>query len=98
MLRVKIFSSGVQGGEIKGLQDAINGWLESAHPAIRQVIQSSVAEHLVVTFLYEDSRRDAQAHATSAAVPEVFEHSLNGSDLDPADDEPAILPEAELPY
>ncbi|HEX6544035.1 MAG TPA: hypothetical protein VF040_19935 [Ktedonobacterales bacterium] len=98
MLRVKMFSTGMYGGEIKGLQDAINGWLESAHPAIRQVTQSSSAEHIVVTFLYDEGFFDTSPRTASAEVPEAFEQSLKGAHLDPVDDEPGLLPNAELPY
>ena len=98
MLRLRIFSSAAYGGDIVRLEDAINDWLDSAHPAIRQMAQSSLAEHVVVTFLFEGGHRDARMRATSAVVPEAFERVMNDLELDPAEEEPTLLPNAELPY
>ncbi|MGE5335233.1 MAG: hypothetical protein ACM3N4_11075 [Nitrososphaerota archaeon] len=98
MLRVKVFSSAVSGGDSSPLEDGINRWLESVRPVVRQVTQSSVADQVIVLFLYEERHGDAQVRARSAEVPEAFGRSLNESELDPADDEPTELPEAELPY
>ena len=98
MLRVKVFSGAMHGEDNQRLEDHINGWLADARPAIRQMTQSSIAERVVVTFLYEESHRDAQMRVTSAVVPEAFAHSLNDAELDPADDQPGLLPEVELPY
>lgn len=98
MLRVKIFSSAMHGEDNQRLEDHINGWLADERPAIRQMTQSSYAEHVTVTFLYDDDHRDTQVRMASAVVPKAFEHSLNDAELDPADDQPDLLPEAELPY
>jgi hypothetical protein len=98
MLRVKVFSSATYEGNFSQLEGDINRWLESAQPVIRQMTQSNVADHVMVTFLFEEGYRDTKMHAGSAEVPEAFERSLNDSELDPVDDEPTVLPEAELPY
>lgn len=99
MLRLKIFSSAAYSGDIGKLEEAINTWLASAGPVIRQVAQSSAAkEALVVTFLYEDGQLETSTRKASAAVPEAFERSLNEEELDPTDEEPTLLPDAELPY
>lgn len=98
MLRLKIFTTTACGGDINQLEDAINRWLDTFQPAIRQMTQSSSEEYVVVTFLYDSGQRDVQTRITSAVVPEAFERGLNGSELDLADDEPTLLPDAELPY
>ena len=99
MLRLKIFSSAAYSGDIAKLEEAINAWLASARPMIRQVAQSSTSEEaLVVTFLYDDGQLDTTTRKASAAVPEVFERGLNEEELDLADEEPTVLPDAELPY
>jgi hypothetical protein len=99
MLRLRIFSSAAYGGDIGKLEEAINAWLASARPIIRQVAQSSTAaEALVVTFLYDDGQLETNTRATSAAVPEAFERGFNDEELDLADEEPTLLPDAELPY
>ncbi len=93
MLRVKIFSNGTRFNEVSVLEEAIDHWLESEQPAIRQVIQSSSAGQVVLTFLYDDARRDS-----GAATPGDFEQSSSTAEYDPTDDEPDVLPDAELPY
>jgi hypothetical protein len=98
MLRLKIFSTATYGGDIGKLEEEINGWLESAQPAIRQMLQSGGVEHTVISFLYETGEHGMQTHVASAVVPEAIERSLDGTDLDPVEDEPTLLPDAELPY
>ncbi|HEY7341148.1 MAG TPA: hypothetical protein VH591_09725 [Ktedonobacterales bacterium] len=101
MLRVKIFSGDTRINPINSinvLERAIDHWLESEQPAIRQVIQSSSAGQVVLTFLYDDVNRDPQAHDSSAARHEAFEQSSDSAEVDVTDDEPDILPDAELPY
>lgn len=99
MLRLKIFSSAAYSGDIGKLEEAINAWLAGARPIIRQVVQSSTAEEaLVVTFLYDDGQLETNTRKASAAVPEAFERGLNEEELDLADEELTLLPDAELPY
>ena len=98
MLRVKLFSGAMHGEDTQRLEDHINGWLADARPVIRQMTQSSIAEYVMVTFLYEDGHRDAQMRMTGAVVPEAFAHDLHDADLDLADDQPGLLPAVDLPY
>lgn len=101
MFQVKMFSSVTHGGDIASLERAINSWLDASMPAIRQITQSSDAGHIVVTFLYEKRRGEDQAHLTTADVtdvPDAFERDLDDTNLDPVEDEPPTLPDAELPY
>lgn len=98
MLRVKVFSSATHAPDCHILEQVINAWVDADRPLIRQMAQSATAERVVITFLYESGQNDAPSRAASAAVPEAFERSLDDAELDPADDEPALLPDAELPY
>lgn len=98
MLRVKIFASDTRINEIRVLEMAIDHWLESEQPAIRQVIQSSSAGQVVLTFLYDDMNRDQQAHDSGTARRETVGQSSDGDADEATDDEPDILPDAELPY
>lgn len=98
MFRVKLFSSAAHSGDIASLEREINGWLEASEPAIRQVAQSSDAGQVVITFLYEKRRGEDQAHLVAADVPDAFERDLDDTNLDPVEEEPPTLPEAELPY
>jgi hypothetical protein len=104
MLRVKIFSSATHGANLDEFEREINDWLDATHPAIRQMTQSThfsqtaAGGGVVVTFLYEKQRGEDQAHLAAADIPEAFERDLDGAELDPTEDEPTVLPEAELPY
>jgi len=94
--RFKVFSSASCGDDIGKLERMINDWLESAHPAIRHVAQSSLGTHLVVSFVFDDAGAHVAVAERAVAVPEVFEQDLRDAELDPM--EIVILPEAELPY
>lgn len=98
MLRVKIFSSDTRFNEISVLETEIDHWLQSEQPTIRQVIQSSSAGQVVLTFLYDDAHLDASAHDSSFASHEAFEQGSDRDADDANDDEPDSLPDAELPY
>lgn len=93
MVRVKIFSNGTRFNEVSVLEETIDHWLESEQPVIRQVIQSSSAGQVVLTFLYDDAHRDS-----GAVTPEAVEQGSSSAEFDPVDDEPDVLPDAELPY
>jgi len=98
MLRVKIFSGVTQSGSSAHLEREINDWLEAERPMIRQMAQSGLGYQFALTFLYEIRGGEDQAHLAKAHVPEAFERDMEDSELDPVEDEPTTLPEAELPY
>lgn len=98
MLRMKIFSSGTQRGEVGVLESEIDGWLQSERPAIRRVMQSSSPGVIVLSFLYDDGRHDAQESMAGAVMSEAFAHGSDDNEFDALEDEPDALPEAELPY
>ncbi|HEY1391184.1 MAG TPA: hypothetical protein VGF38_21790 [Ktedonobacterales bacterium] len=93
MLRVKIFASSTQTNETSVLEGDIDHWLKSEQPVIRQMIQSSSAGQVVLTFLYDDSHRDV-----NATMYEAYDQDSDSAEVDSPDDEPDMLPEAELPY
>jgi hypothetical protein len=57
------------------------------------MIQSSSAGQVVLTFLYDDSHRDV-----NATMYEAYDQDSDSAEVDSPDDEPDMLPEAELPY
>ena len=93
MLRVKMFSGDTQFDQVKVLEQEIDHWLENEQPTIRQVIQSSSAGQVVLTFLYDDSHRDV-----STVPHEAYNLESDSVEADSTDDEPEIISEAELPY
>lgn len=96
MLRFKSFSSQQCDGDITRLERLVNDWLESATPQIQHMAQSSLGEHLVVSFVYGDLHGHVTVAAHEVAIPEVFEQDMQDSELDPAEIPP--LPDVELPY
>lgn len=98
MLRVKIFASGTQTNEINVLEQEIDHWLKNEQPAIRQMAQSCSAGQVVLTYLYDDTHRDPQARSASATTHESFDQGSTDAEFDSTDDEPDMLPDAELPY
>lgn len=95
MQRFKTFSSQSCGDDVARLERMINDWLESAKPRIAHMAQSALGTHLVVSFVYEDPHAHVAVAERETAVPQVFEHDLQDTDLDPAD---TLLPDVELPY
>lgn len=99
MLRYKAFDSAACDDNVPRFERMVNDWLESEKPRILHVVQSSFGAHVVVSVVYEAGVDHAHARVeVAAAVPEVFENSMNGADLDPNEVELPMLPEAELPY
>ncbi len=98
MLRYKAFSSAPFADDLAALEQAINAWLAADQPHIYLTSQSAFGAHLVVSFLYDTSDGASAKVATATAVPEVFERTLDGTELDPEEPEATLLPEAELPY
>ena len=98
MLRVKIFASNGQVGDVSRLEDAIDRWIESEQPTIRRVIQSSSPGLVVLTFLFDDAHREPRSHPASDMLSEALEREADDIELDSSDERHDILPEAELPY
>jgi hypothetical protein len=96
MLRFKSFSSEACHDDVAKLERMVNDWLATAQPHIQHMAQSAFREHLVVSFVYDDSHHRVATASHAVAIPEVFEEELQDAELDPAEVMP--LPEVELPY
>jgi hypothetical protein len=98
MFRYKGFDSAQVGGNLARLEALVNDWMQAEHPRIRLLAQTPRGDQIFLSFVYEDGS-DVEHHLTRAAtVPEVFETTLDDSDLEPDELEDPRLPEAELPY
>ncbi len=98
MFRYKGFDSAAFGDDLQRLETCVNEWMERQRPRIRLMTQSPRGNHLVLSFVYENSADSEQRLSQRGTAAEVFERSLDDTDLDPENiDEPG-LPEAELPY
>jgi hypothetical protein len=102
MTKLKMFSSERWDDDVQRLEAAVNEWMERERPVILDVVQSPLGAHVLISFLFEHEResdKQDERHASAVAeVPEIFERTLEGSELDPADPRDVPLPEAELPY
>ena len=62
---------------MSALEAIINAWMESEHPRIRHVCQSIRGEHILLSFVYEDTRELEQRVSvqtqTSTALPRFFD-------------------------
>jgi len=76
MYRFKGFDSAECGDSMTALEAIINAWMESDRPRIRHVCQSIRGEHILLSFVYEESREIEQrvaAQAQTAALPRFFD-------------------------
>jgi hypothetical protein len=79
--RFKGFDSTECGDSMSALEAVVNAWMELEHPRIRNVSQSIRGEHILLSFVYEESREleqrvSAQAQITSA-LPRFFDDEYN---------------------
>src|SRR5205807_10365240 len=53
--RFKAFDSAECGDAMSALEAMVNAWMEEEHPRIRHMCQSMRGEHILLSFVYEDS-------------------------------------------
>jgi hypothetical protein len=61
---------------MSALEKLVNAWMEAEHPRIRYMCQSLRGEHILLSFVYEETRELEQRVATQAhtsALPRYFE-------------------------
>ncbi len=56
MYRFKGFDSAVCGDSISVLEAIVNAWMEEERPRIRHVCQTMRGEHILLSFVYEDTK------------------------------------------
>jgi len=54
--KFKGFDSALCGDSMDALEAMVNAWMEGEHPRIRQMCQNMRGEHILLSFVYEDSR------------------------------------------
>jgi len=75
--KFKGFDSAQCGDSMSALEAMVNAWMEADHPRIRHVCQSMRGEHILLSFVYEETREleervFTQAQTTSA-LPRFFD-------------------------
>ena len=82
MYRFKGFDSAECGDDMAMLEAVVNAWMEGEHPRIRQMCQSIRGEHILLSFVYEDTheleqRVAAQVQAgVTGAFPRIFDDEV----------------------
>ncbi len=73
--RFKGFDSARCGDSMNSLEQLVNVWMEEEHPRIRHMCQSVRGEHILLSFVYEETRELEQrvAAQTQTALPRYFE-------------------------
>jgi len=78
--RFKGFDSTHCGDNMSALEAMVNAWMESEHPRIRHACQSVRGEHILLSFVYEDTRELEQRVSlqtqASTALPRFFDDEI----------------------
>jgi hypothetical protein len=64
--RFKGFDSAMCGDNMSALEAVVNAWMEEEHPRIRHCCQTMRGEHILLSFVYEDSHELEQRVAAQA--------------------------------
>ncbi|HZR43468.1 MAG TPA: hypothetical protein VFB12_25365 [Ktedonobacteraceae bacterium] len=79
MYRFKGFDSAQCGDSMSALEAMVNAWMEGERPRIRHMCQTMRGEHILLSFVYEDSRELEQRVTTQARtgitgnLPRIFD-------------------------
>jgi hypothetical protein len=64
------------------LEAIVNAWMERDHPRIRHMCQDIRGQHILLSFVYEDSHEleqriaAQQSTAVTGAIPRIFDDDL----------------------
>lgn len=100
MSACKVFSSAEVDDDLTRFESMVDDWLRERQPRILALAQSALGSHLVLSLVYdtEDETAETMVGVEAAEVPEVFERTMEQTNLDPSTSSNELLPEAELPY
>ena len=78
MYRFKGFDSAQCGDSMSTLEAIVNAWMESEHPRIRHTCQRVRGEHILLSFVYEDTREleERVSIQTQASLPRFFDDEI----------------------
>jgi len=74
--RFKGFDSAQCGDNMSALEVIVNAWMEAEQPRIRHVCQTLRGNHILLSFVYEETRELEQriaAQTSMTAMPRFFE-------------------------
>lgn len=60
---------------MSALEGMVNAWMEAEHPRVRHVCQCMRGEHILLSFVYEETREleERVSVQTQATVPRFFD-------------------------
>ncbi|HTI15549.1 MAG TPA: hypothetical protein VL461_13455 [Dictyobacter sp.] len=103
MYKFKGFDSTLCGDSMTALEAIINAWMDEERPRIRQMCQSIRGEHIILSFVYEETseleRRTSTQTQTgvgiTGGIPRIFDDDELGEEQRPT--RPSI-PATPPPY
>ena len=86
MYKFKGFDSTDCGDSMSALEAMVNAWMESEQPRVRHMVQTMRGEHILLSFVYEETKElelrvanQAQTGATGS-FPHFFDDDLVGEE------------------
>ena len=98
MYKFKGFDSTDCGDSMSALEAMVNAWMEAEQPRIRQMCQTMRDEHILLSFVYEDTRELELRVATQAqtgvtgSFPRFFDDEVAGEERPTSPRIPATPP------
>lgn len=86
--RFKGFDSALCGDSMSALEAMVNAWMETNHPRIRHVCQSMRGEHILLSFVYEETRELEERVYTQTQTASASSGSSRFFDDDFPEDRP----------
>ncbi len=86
MYKFKGFDSIDCGDSMSALEAMVNAWMEAEQPRVRHMCQTMRSEHILLSFVYEDTRELEQRVATQAqasvigSFPRFFDDEVVGEE------------------
>ena len=86
MYKFKGFDSTDCGDSMSALEAMVNAWMEAEQPRVRQMCQTMRDEHILLSFIYEDTRELELRVATQAqtgvtgSFPRFFDDEVVGEE------------------
>ncbi|GAC1383463.1 MAG: hypothetical protein NVSMB33_11440 [Ktedonobacteraceae bacterium] len=90
MYRFKGFDSAQCGDSMSALEAIVNSWMESEHPRIRHVCQSIRNEHILLSFVFEDTHELEQRVTVQTQVPNALPRFFDDEIIEETSTNPRI--------
>ena len=90
MYRFKGFDSAQCGDSMAALEAMVNAWMEGEHPRIRHVCQTMRGEHILLSFVYEDSRELERRVSVQSQSGMTFSHVFDDDGVEDRPTSPRI--------